>query len=335
MKKLTIFILTITLFTIIFSHTSPTQQALAESENSKKVQLGGEPFGIRMFSDGVLVIEVESTLYGSEIPSPAYLAGIRANDIIKSANGITLKTNEHFTEIISNSNKNELLLSIDREGQIIETVLTPQYDSQGNLRVGLWIKDSAAGIGTITYYDTENSTFGALGHGICESQTGKLIPLSYGEIAQASISDIKKSKKGNIGSLNGYFKGDIIGDALLNSSCGIFGKLTEEADGELIEVADKSEVEIGEAEIYCTLNDNVKKSYKINIKRLSQNSDNNMVIEITDPNLLEITGGIVQGMSGSPIVQNGKLVGAVTHVLVNKPTTGYGIFIENMLDAAA
>lgn len=334
MKKAITLTLIISLLAVTFSYTPQTQQAVAEVKEVRTVQLGGEPFGIKMFSDGVLVIEVESTLYGSDIPSPASLADIKANDIIKSVNGETLYSNEQLTDIIINSNRNELNLSIDRNGEIIETTLIPQYDSQGNLRAGLWIKDSAAGIGTITYYDTSTNTFGALGHGICESKTGKLIPLSYGEIAKASISDVTKSKNGEVGSLNGYFEGDILGDAYLNCECGVFGSLSVETQNEFIEVAEKSEVRTGDAQIYCTVNGNVKKCYDIKIKRLSHNGDSSMVIEITDPELLEITGGIVQGMSGSPIIQDGKLVGAVTHVLVNAPTKGYGIFIENMLDAA-
>lgn len=332
MKKATIFTIVISIFTtIILSYSPQSQQVMAEVEDTKVVQLGGEPFGIRMFSDGVLVIEVEDTLYGSDIPSPASIAGIKANDIIKTVNGETLMSNEQFTKIITNSNKNDLLLTIDRNGEIIEKTLTPQYDSRGTLRAGLWIKDSAAGIGTITYYDTDTSSFGALGHGICESQTGKLIPLSYGEIAKASINDVDKSENGDVGSLNGFFEGEIIGDAYTNCESGIFGNLKTETESEFVEVADKSEVKLGKAEIFCTVDGSSKESYEIKIKRLSHNGDDTMVIEITDPELLEITGGIVQGMSGSPIVQDGKLVGAVTHVLVNNVRCGYGIYIEEML----
>lgn len=334
MKKVTTFILILSIFTALFSYTPPAQQTLAKEKEINTVQLGGEPFGIRMFSDGVLVIEVENTLYGSDIPSPAALADIKANDIIKTVNGETVLSNEQFTKFITNSNKEDLLLTIDRNGETVKTTLTPQYDSQGNLRAGLWIKDSAAGIGTITYYDTETMSFGALGHGICESQTGTLIPLSYGEIANAKISDVTKSENGEVGSLNGYFEGEIIGEAYTNCDCGIFGNLTTETNSEIVEVAERDEVKTGDAEIYCTVNGNIKESYDIKIKRLSQGSEKSMVIEITDPELLEITGGIVQGMSGSPIIQNGKLVGAVTHVLVNNVRCGYGIYIEDMINSA-
>ena len=332
MKKAVSLTAAIVLFLATISYTPNAQPTIAQNYETKKVILGGEAFGIRMFSDGVLVIEVEKSLYGSESPSPALLADIKANDIIKSANGTTLTSNEQFTEMILTSDEKPLELVIDREGEIIETELIPRYDSKGNLRAGLWIKDSAAGIGTITYYDNETLSFGALGHGICESQTGKLIPISYGEIAKASINDVTKSENGKVGSLNGYFEGDILGYAETNLSCGIFGNYEENIQGETIETASRNEVKTGKAEIVCTLSGCEKESYDIRIKKLNHNGENTMVIEITDPELLDITGGIVQGMSGSPIIQDGKLVGAVTHVLVNNVRCGYGIYIEDMIN---
>lgn len=327
MKKLVSLMALIAVFGAFFTHKTPALVAVSDNIEDKTVQLGGEPFGIRMFSDGVLVIEVEDALYGSDTPSPAFKAGIKANDIIKSANGEALYSNEQFTDIIVNSNNTSLDLEIIRNGKIINISLIPEYDSKGIPRAGLWIKDSAAGIGTVTYYDTESQTFGALGHGICESKTGTLIPLSYGEIAKATINSVSKSENGNVGSLNGYFDGEAIGKAYNNTDNGIFGHLSCITQNESIEIADKEEVKIGDAQIYCTVNGNIKDCYDIKIKRLSDT----MVIEITDPQLLEITGGIVQGMSGSPIVQNGKLIGAVTHVLVNNVKYGYGIYIEDMI----
>ncbi len=332
MKKATSFIILTLIFTFVFSYTPSAKQVVADSYNTKTVQLGGEPFGIKMFSDGVLVIAVEDSIYGSDEPSPAVIAGIKENDIIKSVNGDIITTNEHFTEIIKNSGGKELNLNIDRNGKLLQLNMTPQYDLAGILRVGLWIKDSAAGIGTITYYDTENSTFGALGHGICESQTGKLMPLSYGEIAKASINNVTKSENGKVGSLNGYFEGAILGKAYANCEKGIFGNLICETYSDSIEIANKDEVKTGDAYIYCTVEGYKKECYEIKIKRLSYGNNQSMVIEITDPDLLAVTGGIVQGMSGSPIVQNGKLVGAVTHVLVNNVTSGYGIYIEDMMN---
>lgn len=332
MKKAFSTVCVMLLFSILLSNSAPVKQVVSKSVQNKTVKLGGEAFGIRMFSDGVMVIEVEEYLIGSELSSPAMNAGIRENDIIKSVNGETLYSNEQLVGCIEDYQNIPLSLSIERENEIFETELIPIRDSQGYYRAGMWVKDSAAGIGTVTFYDTDNNTVGALGHGICESSTGEIIPLSYGEIAKAKINNITKSESGKIGSLNGYFDGETVGSIQKNTDVGVFGKMITEAESQDIIIADKDEVKIGKAEIYCTLNDDTKQSYDIRIKRLSNRGNNSMIIEITDPELLELTGGIVQGMSGSPIVQNGKLVGAVTHVLVNTPTKGYGIYIEDMLD---
>lgn len=316
--------------TIISSGNNSTP-VIAEADTRNKFILGGDAFGIRMFSDGVMVIEVEEELFGTNEPSPAFAAGIKEKDIIKSANGIKIYTNEQFSDILKSSVETDITLCVERNSEIIELTIQPKTDSENNTRCGMWIKDSAAGIGTVTYYNCENSTFGALGHGIYETESELLIPLSYGEIVKTKITDTDKSKTGKVGSLNGYFSDEIIGKAYKNTNVGIFGKTEADLVGEYIELGTKSEVKPGKAEIYCTVEGYDKKAYDIEIKRINTNKKD-MIIEIIDPELLEITGGIVQGMSGSPIIQNEKLVGAVTHVLVNEPTKGYGIFIENMLD---
>ncbi len=335
MKKVIILTSITFMLSFLLSYSLQAKPVVADTNKAKMVKLGGDAFGVRMFSDGVLVIEVENNLPGTKETSPAVISGIKVNDVIKKVNGKTLYSNEEFTEMVALYDGTPLQLLIERNDKFIETELIPQYDAQGILRAGLWIKDSAAGIGTITYFDTENNTFGALGHGICESNTGKIIPISYGEIASAKINDITKSENGKVGSLNGYFNERSIGKVYCNSDCGIFGKFSFEPECKTITVATKDDVKVGEAEIYCTLSDNIKKSYDVRIKRLSHQGQNTMIIEITDQELLRETGGIVQGMSGSPIVQNGKLVGAITHVLVNNVKCGYGIYIEDMIDKSA
>lgn len=335
MKKTVLLTSLVLTISIIFSCSIQAEPVIADAVNGKTVKLGGEAFGIKMFSDGVMVVEVENTLPGTDTPSPAVTAGIQVNDIIKKVNNISIYSNEEFTKIIKEYNGTPLNLLIERNNMYFKTSLKPEYDTQGILRAGIWIKDSAAGIGTITFYDTENSTFGALGHGICEASTGRLIPISYGEIAQAKINDITISENGKVGSLNGYFDGEPLGEVYCNSDCGIFGEFVSEPNNETVMIAGKDEVNIGKAEIYCTLNDNIKKAYEIKIKRLTHHGQNTMIIEITDPELISHTGGIVQGMSGSPIVQNGKLVGAITHVLVNNVKCGYGIYIEDMIEKIA
>lgn len=330
MKKTISIIVLVSVLVSLFCWVEPAEYVVADT-SKKMVQLGGEAFGIKMFSDGVMVVAVEDKLIGSDVVSPAVNAGIEVNDVIKSVNSEKILSNEQFTEIVAESVNMPLDLSVERKGKIMNITLTPVSDEQGNPRVGLWIKDSAAGIGTITYYDTENSSIGALGHGICESGTGEIIPLSYGEIANANINSITKSENGKVGSLNGYFDGEIIGQVNKNTDFGIFGSLIINNENEYIEVGKKQEVKLGKAQIYCTVDSEDKKAYDIKIKRLSNCGEEKMVIEITDLELLELTGGIVQGMSGSPIVQNGKLIGAVTHVLVNDVKCGYGIYIEDMM----
>ena len=310
---------------------SDVHPVVAQTEAKRYVLLGGEAFGIRMFSEGVIVIKVEEKLSGSNEPSPAFKAGIKEKDIIKSADGEKIYTNEQLSSIFSQSSQKEINLCIERDSKIINLSLRPTVDSDNNVRAGMWIKDSAAGIGTVTYYDSENSAFAALGHGIYETESEVLIPLSYGEIVQTQITDTEKSQNGKVGSLSGYFTDETIGEAEKNTEFGIFGKTQKEIRSEYIEIGTESEVNTGEAQIYCTVDGYNKKAYDIKIKRINLSNDKDMIIEITDPELLEITGGIVQGMSGSPIVQNGKLVGAVTHVLVNDVSTGYGVFIENMM----
>ncbi len=315
----------------MISSQSESAPVIAEAQSERKVVLGGDAFGIRMFSDGVMVIKVEEKLFGSDEPSPAFLAGIKEKDVIKSADGVKLYTNEQFSEILKTYENKELELCIERNTELIKLSIQPAKDSDNNVRCGMWIKDSAAGIGTVTYYDIENSTFGALGHGIYETESEMLIPLSYGEIVKTRITDTDKSKNGKVGSLNGYFSDESLGDAYKNTEVGIFGKTNCETSGNCIEIGTKSDVKTGKAQIYCTVDGFDKKAYDIEIKRINGRDDKDMVIKITDPELLKNTGGIVQGMSGSPIVQNEKLIGAVTHVLVNDVSTGYGVFIEDMM----
>lgn len=313
-------------------NTTPVKTVSATTEPNY-VKLGGEPFGIKILSDGILVINVEEKMCGTDIKSPAYESGIKKNDIIKKINSENVYSSTALSDAIK-ENKT-LVLNIERSGKELTLSVTPKIDNNGNPKLGMWVKDSSAGIGTVTYYDDKNGIFATLGHGICESETGALIPLHYGEINKATIYDVTKSVDGKAGTLNGYFEDEIIGTAYKNTSVGIFGKISEVSCNEYIEVGTRSEVTTGDALIYSTVDGNTKKAYDINIKRLNTISEHNgMLIEITDPELIEITGGITQGMSGSPIVQNGKLIGALTHVLINNVEYGYGIYIEDMIKEA-
>ncbi len=296
-------------------------------ETSKHVILGGTPFGLKIFTNGVIVIEVNSK------DSPAQKAGIKINDLITKANNKTITSNEELKSIIENSNGESITLTINRNSNEIVKNIVPIKDNNGNYIAGMWIRDSTAGIGTVTYYDPDFQTFGALGHGICDKDTNMLMPLRNGEIVSATISNCTKGTDGVIGGLNGYLSTDKIGDITVNNDYGIYGNYNYTSNNRYIEVADDDEIALGNATILSTVEGDTPKEYQVEITKLNPSHKNgqNMTLKVTDEELLKKTGGIVQGMSGSPVIQNGKLVGAVTHVFINSPQKGYGISISNML----
>ena len=291
---------------------------------------GGFPFGIKIRSEGVMVISVEEG-------SPAKNAGIRAGDIIMSVNGEKVTTNAEISEKIQKAPSGAAVV-FRRKDMEISVKLTP-VGNGGELKVGAWVRDSAAGIGTLTYYDPESGAFGGLGHAVSDVTTGEAVPLGAGEITRAQIYDVIKGREGSAGELCGIIlPNEDIGEITGNSSSGVFGKLYEPLCKEAVPVAFKQEVQPGAATMLTTLDGSTPKEYSIEIERinlLDLNGSKAMVIRITDSKLLEKTGGIVRGMSGSPILQNGMLAGAVTHVLVNDPTRGYAVFAETMLDSEA
>ena len=307
------------------------------SKITEEVYLGGYPLGITLDGDGVTVIGLnEFVNVDGKLCCPALNAGIAINDVVVELNGRKIYGSAKLTEIANASNGAELPIKFLREGKIQESTITPQKDlTSGQFRLGLWTRDSSSGIGTLTYV-RKNLNFGSLGHPICDPQ-GNVVNCSNGGVFKCSIDGIEKGKKGAAGELKGSFCFDERrGNIYANNKYGAFGSFNSlpQFCTETIAVADVSEVKPGKAQIYCTLDDNVRKCYNIEIvKAVSQSSrdDKGMVIHVTDDKLLEKTGGIVQGMSGSPIVQNGKLVGAVTHVFVNDPTRGYGIYAKWML----
>ncbi|MBR5478737.1 MAG: SpoIVB peptidase [Clostridia bacterium] len=299
----------------------------------------GHTTGIKMFSKGVIVVGTTEVLTERDSVSPS--DGIKKGDVITKVNGIGIEKSEDFQEVIRKSGGKPVKLTVlhgDREKQFL---LTPAKDMEGEYKLGLWVRDSMAGIGTITFYHPQSGTFGALGHGICDSDTGVLIPFRKGSVMESTVDDVKKGVEGEPGELKGNYNlsGDY-GILMDNTNSGIFGKVKrgmEFGSEKPIPVAKKSEVKCGPATILSNIEGDNVEEYKIEIVKIypsGENDTKNMMIKICDKNLIEKTGGIVQGMSGSPILQNGKIVGAVTHVLVNDPCRGYGIFIENMLAAA-
>ncbi|WP_258729479.1 SpoIVB peptidase [Bacillus atrophaeus] len=311
-----------------------------------KVIPGGQSIGVKLHSVGVLVVGFHQVNTEEGKKSPGESAGITAGDIIIEMNGQKIEKMSDIAPFIQKAGKTgeSLDLLIKRDKQKIKTKLVPEKDeAEGLYRIGLYIRDSAAGIGTMTFYEPKSKKYGALGHVISDMDTKKPIVVEDGEIVRSTVTSIEKGTGGNPGEKLARFSSDrnIIGDISRNSPFGIFGTLNQTIENNIsdkaLPVALSNEVKEGPAEILTVIeNDKVE---KFNIEIVSTTpqkfpATKGMVLKITDPKLLKKTGGIVQGMSGSPIIQNGKVVGAVTHVFVNDPTSGYGVHIEWMLSEA-
>lgn len=291
----------------------------------------GQPFGIKLMTDGVMVIELEK-FDGS---CPAAECGIKVGDIITAVNGENVTTNKKISEIISKSKGKPCTVTYKHNGYEKNTTLTPAY-SKGSYKAGIWVRDSSAGIGTLTFYNPETSAFGGLGHPICDADTKEPLPLSHGTVGEVEITGFNKSLKGEPGQLLGEFSSSAsVGDITANNQSGVFGTLnTPPSDSKAIELGFRQEAHTGKAVIYTTIDGSEPEEYEISIESLNLNAaaEHDMIVRVTDSRLLEKTGGIVQGMSGSPIIQDGKLIGAVTHVFVDDPTQGYGIFADEMYE---
>ena len=319
----------------------PVKTVVVSAAESKRVVPGGIPFGIKMLSDGVMVTSLGTVSSKGALLTPAKDAGIHACDVIVSIDGKEMRESSDVVAAVSKSGGRALEVVLKKgDGGVRRVKLSPVLDTCDNTyKVGIYLRDSSAGIGTITYYDPETESFGGLGHGVCDSETGKLISLLKGDVVGAEIDSVTKSRDGLPGQLNGHFATLYnTGSILKNDETGVYGSLENvRVVGDSVPVALKQEVKTGRATILCTLSGTEPEEFEIEIEKISYNSNRavkNMVIRVTDPRLLQEAGGIVQGMSGSPILQNGKLVGAVTHVFVNDCTRGYGIFAENMLESA-
>ena len=302
-------------------------------ENS--VIVSGAPIGIKLFTEGAVIVGITEVNGEDGLRSPAQEAGLRIGDVIIEADGRAVSGNEQFSEAIANGGEN-IPVKYRRDGVVCETVLTPAKLKEGGYRAGIWVRDSAAGIGTLTFYLPSEGRFAGLGHAVCDVDTGQILPLRSGEIVNVLVTGVVRGRAGRPGELTGTFAGGgNIGVLEQNNSMGIYGRMDAPPEGMAAELALRNEVSVGPATIFATVEGAQAKEYAVYIEKVNltdRNPTKNIVIRIDDQELLEKTGGIVQGMSGSPIMQNGKLVGAVTHVFVNDPTRGYGIFAENMLD---
>ncbi len=314
----------------------PAKQISVRVVDRTYVAVMGTPFGIKIYTDGVLVSGFSGVETESGTENPAKDAGLKVGDFIISLNGTKVYTNEDVSNIIKRS-EGELIVAEIKQNGVEKTVsfYPVRSKSDGIFRAGVWVKDSSAGIGTMTFYSPTANVVAGLGHGICDSDSGALLSLSSGEFVTAEIHSYTKGKRGKTGELSGGFTGKKIADFDLNLENGVYGTVSCDISVDtLTQVALKQEVRNGSAYILTTVNGEQPDYYSCKIKVRNMNDTQSLLIEVTDKRLLDTTGGIVQGMSGSPIIQNGKLVGAVTHVLVDDPTKGYGIFAENMLDTA-
>ena len=300
----------------------------------------GVPIGIYVKTEGVLVVGTgEFASQGAGKVSPAKNI-LKSGDYVIKLNGTEVTGKDDFITRIENCGGEQQILTIRRDAETYDVRIKPERDRTGKYKIGVWVRDNAQGVGTMTYID-ENGNFGALGHGINDVDTSTLMEMNDGTLYQTEIISIRKGAAGQPGEMTGmivYSDDRILGDITSNSIRGIFGKCNQKAlalgTEEALPIGLKQEIEKGPAQILCTV-DGTTRYYDIEITEIHLDHDNvnrGIELRVTDPELLSVTGGIVQGMSGAPIIQKGKFVGAVTHVLVQDSTRGYGIFIENMLE---
>ncbi len=307
--------------------------------NSKRKYLvpGGEIFGIKLYTDGVIIVDTDVVETTTGTVNPAEKSGLMIGDIIKKIDGVQIESTKHLTKVLEKSQGNEMVVTVVRNNKEINLMFKTYKDSiSGKYKAGLWVRDSTAGLGTVTFYNPENSSFAGLGHPIYDIDTDDIMPMKNGEMAEASIKGLYKSSNGAVGELCGVLSGRSKGTLCLNCDEGIYG-FTICRKTETVPLAVRQEIVEGDAQIICTIDNSGPQYFDVKIIKIYSNStavNKDMIVKITDNELLNKTGGIVQGMSGTPIIQNGMLVGAITHVFVNEPTQGYAIFAERMYETS-
>lgn len=317
----------------------PMKEVSVSVVDTPVVMVCGTPFGIKLYTEGVLIVGLSDVNTAAGAYNPAAAAGVCVGDTILSINGQSVSTNRQVSKLINACGGNPVILRLRRDGVEFEATFQPvRPRGEEGYRAGLWVRDSTAGIGTLTFYEPTSGRFAGLGHAVCDVDTGEQLAISGGEIVPARIFDVKKSVSGTPGELCGAFELGTLGRLQYNGVNGLYGKLTVYPVGwKTLSVACVQEVEKGAAQILTTLDGSTPQLYDVSIEQVKHTTSaqgRHMILRVTDSRLLDTTGGIVQGMSGSPIIQNGKLIGAVTHVLVDDPTRGYAVFAETMLKTA-
>lgn len=317
--------------------TIPVKTVSVSPKQTEKVYVSGETFGIKLYTNGVIVVGTQSVDAEGKKINPAENAGIEVGDIIVSINNINVFTSDEVTALLNDNNGKPYKIKLKRDGRYKTFTLTPVYSQrEGVYKAGMWVRDSTAGIGTITFYNPNTGIFAALGHQVNDVDTNELMPLLKGEAVNAKVTKVQKASAGTTGSLCCDFEDSTIGRLLDNTECGLYGAYSSIGENSaLYPVASKQEVKKGKAQIISTVDNNSPEMFDIEIMHISftkSEEQKDIVFKVTDKRLIGKTGGIVQGMSGSPVIQNGKLVGAVTHVIINNPEKGYAVFAQTMLE---
>ena len=321
----------------------PIKEVTIHVDAAKKLVVGGQSVGVTLYTKGALVVGASELIDAKgKVSNPAQEADIMPGDVIVRANGIEIKNADHLSQIINDMKDERMDVMIERNGETLTRRVQAVRDYQdGKYRLGIWVRDSTAGVGTLTFYDPVTKKFGSLGHAITDVDTHTKLSVKDGEIFHSSIIDVRQGVRGQPGELQGSFDdtgSNLMGKLESNTDYGIFGTLYKPLQNELypdtVPVAAKEEVHTGRATLLTTVDDEGVREFGCEILRVNQQdtpTTKGMIVKITDPDLLKRTGGIVQGMSGSPIIQDGKIIGALTHVFINDPTQGYAVFIEWML----
>ncbi len=331
-------------YEIKFLGMIPLKAVEVQKIKDLEIYPGGNPVGVRVNSEGVIIVGYsEIEINNKKEESPGKAAGLEIGDVILRVNGENMENSMDLLKTIKECNNESIEVDILRNGENLTKTIHLKKENNKDYKIGLWIRDSTAGVGTMTFFDPSTKKFGALGHPITDADTNEPFLIKKGDLLESSIISVRKGEKGSPGELKGIFLNEEkpTGNIEKNTQSGIFGEIKNiqviNNKVKPLKVGFRDEISVGKAKIITTVDESGPQEFDIEIEKTLNQSipgSKSMVIKITDPRLLQKTGGIVQGMSGSPIIQNDKIVGAVTHVLINKPDTGYGIYIEWMLQEA-